>query len=313
MLFYSKQDKAVLLFHRILPERDPLWDPIDPSLLKTTLDFIRKKFHIVSLNEILFEKNDYSSKPFAALTFDDGYRDFIDYAIPMLDKVKMKASMFVVTDCIDNNMPTWTYIIDYIFTNSVKMEWTNFNTTELPEEYRKTKWDSKEEKMGYCKKFKQHLKWIAASERDNIIKSLVENFSDTTYPHNMMMSWNDLRQIYSGGFGIGSHSVTHPTLATIKDDDIIKNELKQSAKRIKEETGIDPEIFSYPIGSYDQRVKKLTKEAGYKAALAVRKTIYDPAKHDLYEIPRIELYNESWFKTKMRINGTISYLNQFRK
>ena len=231
MLFYSKQDKAVLLFHRILPERDPLWDPIDPSLFKTTLDFIRKKFHIVSLNEILFEKNDYSSKPFAALTFDDGYRDFIDYAIPMLDKVKMKASMFVVTDCIDNNMPTWTYIIDYIFTNSVKMEWTNFNTTELPEEYRKTKWDSKEEKMGYCKKFKQHLKWIAASERDNIIKSLVENFSDTTYPHNMMMSWNDLRQIYSGGFGIGSHSVTHPTLATIKDDDIIKNELKQSAKR----------------------------------------------------------------------------------
>ena len=312
MLFYAKQDKAVLLFHRVLPERDPLWDPMDPSLFRETLSYISKKFHVISLNEILFEKKEYSTKPFAALTFDDGYRDFIDYTVPMLDKVKMTASMFVVTDCIDKNMPTWTYILDYIFTNSAKMEWTNFDASTLSGEYQKIKWDTKEEKISYCKKFKQHLKWVHSSQRDIIIKSLIENFNDVQYPGNMMMNWHEVRQIQTAGYDIGSHSVTHPTLATIKEDSAIETELKQSAKRIKEETGIDPEIFSYPIGSYDERVKKLTKNAGYKAGLAVNKKIYNPVKHDLYEIPRIELHNESFFKTKMRLNGTISYLKQFR-
>jgi len=313
MLFYSKHKKAVLLFHRILPERDPLWDPIDPALFAQTLKFIAKRFHIVPLNEMLFENDQHSSKPMAALTFDDGYRDFIDHAIPMLDKAKLTASMFIVTDCIDNGLPTWTYIIDYLFSNSQKLEWTNFDVDDLPEEYRKVKWDNREEKVAYCKKFKQYLKWIPSVKRDAVIKTLLINFNDIELPRNMMMTWDDVKQIHAGGFNIGSHSVTHPTLATIADDGIVGFELSHSAKRIKERTGITTEVFSYPIGSYDARVKKLTSAAGYKAALAVNKKLYDPAINDLYEIPRIELYNESWLKTRMRINGTVSYLQQLLK
>jgi peptidoglycan/xylan/chitin deacetylase (PgdA/CDA1 family) len=313
MILYSKHKKAVLLFHRILPERDLLWDPIDPALFAQSLRYITKKFHIVSLNELLFEPETYSSKPKLALTFDDGYRDFIDYAIPLLDKWKLTASMFIVTDCIDSGLPTWTYIIDYLFTNSQKLEWTNYDVDELPEEYRKVNWNTKDEKIGYCRKFKQYLKWIPSISRDSIIKSLLLNFNDIESPGNMMMSWDEVKQIHNGGFQIGSHSVTHPTLATIADEGIIGFELNYSAKRIKEKTGIETEIFSYPIGSYDNRVKKLTKAAGYKAALAVNYKMYDPTIHDLFEVPRIELYSESWLKTRMRINGSASYIQQLLK
>lgn len=311
MIFYSKQERAILLFHRILPDRDALWDPIDPSLFERTLKYIRKKFYIVSLNEMLFEKNNQSSKPLAALTFDDGYRDFIQYAIPILDEEKMVASIFVVTDCIDKNLPTWTYIIDHIFANSEKLEWNGFDNKALPEVFQKTKWSNQVEKMNYCRKFKQYIKWIPSTNRELIITSLLDNFNDSGLPKDMMMSWDEIRQIEAAGFVIGSHSVSHNSLATIADLNIIRYELEESAKRIKEETGNGCEVISYPLGSYDDRVKKIAAETGYKAGLAVNYNKYDPQKQDMYEIPRIELYSESWLKTKLRLSGTFGYLKKF--
>ena len=84
-------------------------------------------------------------------------------------------------------------------------------------------------------------------------------------------------------------------------------------KKIKEKTGITPKIISYPLGSYDERVKRISKETGYKAGLAVNKLMYDQTKHDLFEVPRIELYSESWLKTKLRVNGTESMFKQIFK
>jgi peptidoglycan/xylan/chitin deacetylase (PgdA/CDA1 family) len=312
MLLFSRQNIAILLFHRILPQRNEMWDPIDPALFKQTLEYVQKYFHVAPLSEILFNPKPLSGKPLAAITFDDGYHDFIDYAIPLLDKHKMKASMYVVSDCIDKNLPTWTYIIDYLFMASKKLTWENFNFPDLPAEYQVVKWNSAQERINYCKKIKQYLKWIPATKRSIIIDSMLDNFNDIESPSGMMMNWNEVKQVHAAGFEVGSHSVSHSTLATIEDDAVIEFELKESARKIVENTGITPEIFSYPIGNYDERVKKLTKAAGYKAALAVNKKIYNPMVDDIFEIPRIELYNENWLKTKMRVNGAISYLNQLR-
>src|SRR5438067_13192415 len=115
MIFLSKQNSAVLLFHRVTPVRDKMWDPMDPVFFDNTLLYVQKNFHTLPLNELLFDVPRHSSKPLAALTFDDGYKDFIDYSIPILNKYSMPASMFVVADCIENNTPTWTYVIDYVF------------------------------------------------------------------------------------------------------------------------------------------------------------------------------------------------------
>jgi peptidoglycan/xylan/chitin deacetylase (PgdA/CDA1 family) len=312
MLFLSKQDIAVLLFHRILPVRDTMWDPIDPLLFKKTLQYVQKKYHIVPLKEVLFENKTTSSKPLAAITFDDGYHDFIDYAVPIMDKFKITASMYVVSDCVDKNLPPWTYLLDNLFAKTKKLFWTNFDATILPPEYQCTKWNSSEERIAYCKKIKQYLKLMPAQQRNNIVTSALLNFDDVENPSNLMMSWEDIKQIHSAGFEIGSHSVTHPTLATIEEEESITFELIESARHIKEKTNIVSDIFSYPMGNYDERVKRLTQKAGYKAALAVNGKKYTQGKQDIFEIPRIELYNESWLKTKLRSNGTVSYIKQLK-
>jgi peptidoglycan/xylan/chitin deacetylase (PgdA/CDA1 family) len=121
-----------------------------------------------------------------------------------------------------------------------------------------------------------------------------------------MMSWNDIRQLESNGFIIGSHSHTHPMLASLQNESEISDELKISAQRIQQELGRIPQTISYPIGSYDERVVSLSAMAGYQYGLAVKQQFFKPGKDDVFKIPRVELYQERWWKVKMRMNGIYS-------
>jgi peptidoglycan/xylan/chitin deacetylase (PgdA/CDA1 family) len=98
-------------------------------------------------------------------------------------------------------------------------------------------------------------------------------------------------------------------LGTMSNEDEILNELTASANRIKEELGYFPVSISYPVGSYNHTTVALSKKAGYTMGLAVKQTTFDPQLDDIFEIPRIELYNESWFKTKVRI---LNVLEKFK-
>src|SRR5665647_439615 len=313
MLFFSKYESAIFLFHRIHPIRDSMWDPIDPILFEQCLSYISKHFFTTSLNEVIENKSVYGTKPMAAITFDDGYRDFIDYSLPILDKYKFKTSIFLTTGCIDNNLPVWTYVMDYLFFNTHKVELKFFDTSNLPLAFQQTKWKNKIDRIEYGKKLKQHLKYINASLRNEIIEKVNYNFSDVVLPSGLMMSWLDIINIHEYGVQIGSHSATHPTLDTLESDKEITFELKESAGRILKMTGIKAEIFSYPNGSYNKRVMELTQKAGYKYALAVNKKPYHFSREDDFSISRIELYNENWIKTKARIDGSISFTKKMIK
>jgi peptidoglycan/xylan/chitin deacetylase (PgdA/CDA1 family) len=118
-----------------------------------------------------------------------------------------------------------------------------------------------------------------------------------------MMDWNDLRSLKQQGHYIGSHTVTHCMLGTMTDQKEILEELQVSGKRIEEELGYFPLTISYPVGSFNEQTKELAKQAGYTIGLAVKQNGYHPHKEDLLEVSRIELYNEPWWKTRLRITN----------
>src|SRR6476646_10390283 len=109
----KKNKVSILLFHRVHPVRDVMWDPIAPARFEFILRFLKKNYTVLPLLEILDTTPHYTKKPLAAVTFDDGYRDFIDYSVPIMDRLKIPSSMYVVTDCISNDKPTWTFEMDY--------------------------------------------------------------------------------------------------------------------------------------------------------------------------------------------------------
>lgn len=298
----------IFLFHRVSPVKDPLWNPMSPELFERIIVYLNKKYELVPLEKTLLgEYVPSTSKPLCAITFDDGYKDFVQYAFPILLKYKTASSMYVITECVDKNLPPWTYIINHLFSNTSHLS-LELNSKALPPTLQKTKWKNSSERLSYVRKLSPFLKKLNNHERLLIYNQIVNDFNDVDQPDNMMMTWDDIRYVAANNCEIGSHSFSHPLFARKTID--LKNELEISGNKILLESGKFPTAISYPFGSYNEHTKQLSKEIGYKVGLTVNHGTYDSDKHDLYEIPRIELYDESWSKSKLRINGVIESINK---
>src|SRR5437867_6169907 len=103
-----KNMPLILGYHRVA-ERYPFAEPdgipamcISGSMLERHLDWVGRRYRFVSLDElgIILEDGAIPAKPVAAVTFDDGYRDFYDNAFPLLRRKGIPAAVFVVTDLI---------------------------------------------------------------------------------------------------------------------------------------------------------------------------------------------------------------------
>jgi peptidoglycan/xylan/chitin deacetylase (PgdA/CDA1 family) len=297
------------LFHRVHPKRDPLWDPMDVALFDKCIRYISKRYAVVLFEDLVKDKINMSQKnKFATIMFDDGYKDNIEYALPILEKYNVKASFYVVTDCIDKNIPTWTHILEHAFqaTNKTKIE---LPFEVLPIELREKYFSNKDELLRFTGQLKPFLKTIPHQKREEILKHIEKQFDDVEAPK-LMMNWDDVRKLKELGHYIGSHSVTHSMLGTMESENDIEQELKVSGNRIKEELGYFPKTISYPIGSYDERTKILSRKVGYEIGLAVKQDVFNPKKEDLFEVSRIELYNEPWWKTKLRISNRLENIKK---
>lgn len=300
----------IFLFHRVHPKRDALWDPIDPAHFDWLISSLKKKYTLVTLEDAVLEgiassaekRNRNDAR--AAVVFDDGYKDFQDYALPVLKKYNCPASMYVVTNSVETGLPPWTYILDEQLFHTKKMK-LDLRGSEVAGYEKEFVFASTEERVAFARKLKLHLKSIPNSKRVAVCKLINEQFNDVELPKNLMMNWNELKQISAEGIEIGSHSVTHPLLAKMETEEEILFELKQSKEIIQHQLGFAPKTISYPIGSFDERVMKIAKQLDYKMGLAVQHKTFDSEKQNQFAIPRVELYNESKLKTSLRMNGVL--------
>ena len=298
------------LFHRVSEEVDAMWPPMKPALFSKIINHLTTKFDIVPLEDYLNQPGAFSSKKgIATILFDDGYKDNIEFAAPILKKFNCPASFYVVTDCINRNIPTWTYIIDDLFQNT-KKDHIGLDYEFVPEKFKKLFFSINGNPNPELKKFKPWLKQLSNFQRLEILSSVTEQCDDVPVSKNKMMSWDDVRQLDSAGFTIGSHTHTHPMLASLQNESEITAELQLSASIINQELSKKPLTISYPIGSFDDRVMRLSEEAGYKYGLAVEQQFFNYDQNSFYKIPRVELYQQPWWRQQFRMSGMYSSLKK---
>lgn len=291
------------LFHRVHPQRDQLWDPMDPAHFERCVRFIKKRHPVVLFEDLITGGPLNPKDNYATIMFDDGYKDNLEYAAPILDKYKIKASVYVVTDCINKNVLTWTHKLDYSFQLTNKQD-IDLRFDFLPEQLRVNTLPTREARIEYVRQLKPLLKRVTHEQRTLVMDTINRAFDDVADP-GLMMNWNDLAQLKSAGHYIGSHTDTHIMLATTTDEALIRRELELPAAFIKEKLGHFPVTISYPVGSYNETTMRLSKEVGYSAGLALKQERYYADRDNIFEVPRMELYNETWFKTKLRLRNLI--------
>ncbi len=99
------------------------------------------------------------------------------------------------------------------------------------------------------------------------------------------MDWATLRELRSRGFGLGSHTISHPHLTRLSDAQL-ETELAGSRRHIEEVLQEPCPFLAYPYGESDQRVRRAAECAGYTAAFSLRRAGDD----DRFGLPRVDVY-----------------------
>jgi peptidoglycan/xylan/chitin deacetylase (PgdA/CDA1 family) len=244
----------VLMFHRVLPEKQitypnaysTLGTLISKEYFETILSFLNdNSFQVVTVSELTKRSN---TDKLVALTFDDGYSDNYDFALPSLLKFNATATFFpVVNPCKDH--PVLPLDIYYQCVDEM-----NLSETERIEYISGTT--------------KRDFYWAEPEKQMNILNSL---FKTLPQKHKVSyMSAEQLKELTDKGFEIGSHGMTHSLLtADYMNKEKALNELQKSKHWLEAATGMPVTAYCFPAGRYNAKMIELAKQVGYTSTCLV--------------------------------------------
>src|ERR1017187_6364038 len=189
------------------------------------LEFLSRWFHFISPNELTAEAIE--SKPLperpAMISFDDGYRNNLMYAAPVLRKFWISSLFSVVTGLIGTPDVLWTESVNFCVldwpgkTMPVPQKEGGYKDVVLP--------SSPEDRVQLAHMVRQACKEMdreALEEYLGLLRSEVPSTRMDLYNELLaFMSWDEVRTLHSQGFAIASHTVSHPILSRIPDADQI--------------------------------------------------------------------------------------------
>lgn len=283
-----KKEICVLGLHRVLSEEQEVQaDSLGGIVLKEAtfvkmLEFLSREFRVVPPDGFLpgVQDDNDDSRPTCLLTFDDGWGDNFTTAFPWLKKFKMAAVIFLVTGMVGTREAFWV--------ERLRRAWRDPSTRRRIESHfgdatTEGNADSSFEKIV------ERLKHMPAAERQQKLEQLLppEGASDAQ-DIDRIMTWEEVTAMSRDGVEFGGHTVTHPLLV-FETDGNVEAELRESKRTIEEKLGKGVRAFAYPNGDWDERTRKMVKDAGYQLAFTTQRGCFLQGQ-DPYAIPRIMLH-----------------------
>ena len=300
---------AILMYHRILPDKDMDKDlnlgmAVSSSNFYKHMEAIKKKYQLCTINELI--EGSKNNKFMVAITFDDGYKDNLIHALPILEEHKIPASIYITTKFLEKKVNMWWYelkeTIDKETSLNFDFENRNFNF--------KLK-NNKQKNLAY-KSLRKILINLNLDKQILLLEKITKkkerkNFSD------ICLRPDDIEILDNNPLiTIGCHSHNHLNLKILSENEIIF-EIKKSLDILQNLLKHEISHFSYPYGGNGEvsnREYKIVKNL--KFASAVTGKIFPIKKCNPYELPRI--YVGTNISEKMLINhlsGFYNFINKF--
>lgn len=263
----SRGKLTVLLFHKVPRTANPLSPKeIDLAGFERVLATVSKLFCIIPLDDaVLALRAGNLPERAACITFDDGYADWLHGVVPVLEQYKAHATFFITSGQF-SGLPMWNerilHAMSHAPTTQVALALPQSGLPELPT-------GQLAERTHALAVLEQHLKYLPSEERELQLQAL-ENWAGAAREAVPTMSLADLRAIHNKGFGVGSHTVTHPILSRCTPESALQ-EMVDSRVQLESIIGGKVTAFAYPNGvpqtDFGPEHIELVKRAGYTCAL----------------------------------------------
>jgi len=289
---------SIVIYHRVLPEADHfLGEGSDISSFDQQLRYLTRNFNVLSLSEAI-ESLRKATLPARAvcITFDDGYADNAEIALPLLEKYGVPATFFVATGFLDGGR-MWNDTVIESFRSA------RGNTIDLRgiglEKYDVA---SLEQRRQVLFKVIDQLKYLEPTTRQVQVDKLAEIIA-AELPDDLMMTSAQVKLLHDHGMEIGGHTVNHPILAST-DAATARTEIREGKARLETITGAPVRFFAYPNGKpgrdYLPIHVEMMSQLGFEAAVS---TAWGAARHgdDLFQLPRFTPWDQKEWAYVLRM------------
>jgi peptidoglycan/xylan/chitin deacetylase (PgdA/CDA1 family)/CelD/BcsL family acetyltransferase involved in cellulose biosynthesis len=218
-----------------------------------------------------------------ALTFDDGYRDNLEVGVPVLERLGLPATFFLVPGILDGTARPWWETVAWAVAHSGKAT-VGWDGQKLPVRGR-----GGPRSLAWLT---ERLKRLDQTARHRAVAELLERLEPDGEPDigGLFLDWDGARELLRRGFAVGAHSMDHAILARESPRAQLQD-LVESRRRLEAELDVAVDLLAYPNGSradYDTVTVDAAERAGYRHALTARSGWNSPGT-PLFEVRRVVL------------------------
>lgn len=281
----------VLTYHRIGdPAASPYYEPVysaTPETLREQVRSLRDHFHMPAVEAI--DPEGHPREPTALVTFDDGYRDNVEAALPVLSDVGVPATFFLPSGLIDRpRLPWWdhaSYVIKHTRRERLVLDQPRPLALDLAREGRPA---------ALRQVIQLFLDGLVADEarfRAHLEERAEVGVDDEALGRDLFLGWDDAKRLVDAGMSVGSHGHSHRRLSDLSEDEQ-RAELVESRRVLRERTGRDVLALAYPFGwagTFTETTQRLAREAGYRLAFSAIEGANTPGAWHPFALRRLNI------------------------
>jgi peptidoglycan/xylan/chitin deacetylase (PgdA/CDA1 family) len=248
----------------------------DAAALERQLRLVSLAFPVVPLEELANGKK--STRPRVALTFDDGLRNNVEVAYPILRKLRLTATFFVCPGLIDGEQWLWNH--------EARQRLSTLDEAALGE------LAASVGAPAQIEAFVEWMKSLAIARRREVekeIRAATPAFSPSDAQRHEfdLADWHELKALDPRVVTIGSHTMTHPILTSLTREQT-DAEMRESRFALEKRLEREVSLFCYPNGNLNDGALASARRY-YRSAVTVEPGTVDEDA-DLHQLPRFSAH-----------------------
>ena len=297
---------AILMYHRVIElEQDP-WDlAVSPEIFEQQLAYLKSHRTVMPLDQLVVGLSNGSlPRNAVAITFDDGYRDNLVYAKPLLERYHLPATLFLATGWVGSSVPFWWdelagwtlrsgHVVDHtvsVANDKFSLLWDGPEAADVDGKWRAADEPQTKRQRAYLSLWRK-LRDVSQRERSGVMDSLREAFGGLHDPLALPLNFTEVQELTRDRLvTLGAHTVHHPALTCLSEEDCL-NEIIASAEQCRTITGLRTSLFAYPYGDMNEQVRNIAAGAGFASACSTRTAHLSVDREDPYGLPRFAVVN----------------------
>lgn len=302
LMYHGISDKSFTYYNRRYHPK---------SSLEREIKYLKKKkYYFITLTDWLkiVENRIKIRNKYVILTFDDGFKNVIDNAYPIMKKYGAKGCFYIISGIIGKYKLIWQDYIEILLKNHKDSQFKfNFKGKEI--EYSLNSYEDLRQAIG---DIKVKLRTLNPTEKNEHIKQF-KNPNDISHlkdiPNDYIIAnWEDIEQLDPQIIEIGCHGATHTNLENLLSEEDFQKELYESKLEIEKRINLKIAHICYPTGSYNDRVIKCVKNYGFSTGVSVIDGL-NSNNTDLFQLKRVKMEN-NFILFKYKVSGLFYFIKK---